>query len=217
MREDQREISREDREECLEALYRLENEGRTASLNDLMAQADLAERPVTDTLMELALDGKITLEDEIVSLTPQGRSAGQRIFERHELAEKLLCSLGLRQASAHAEACRVEHLEDEAAVRAACCRLSRFGAMLDGGAIRLCDAGSGEYRIVLLSAGRFQRRRLEDMGLGPGALVRVERRQHHGPIAVEAHGARLALGRGVAAKILVAPVTPCETHPTPST
>ncbi len=102
-------------------------------------------------------------------------------------------------------------------MKAACCRLIRLGAMLYDGVVRLCDADSGEYRVVLLSTGRFQRRRLEDMGLGQGALVRVQRRQHHGPIAVEAHGARLALGRGVAAKILVAPISPGEARPALST
>ncbi len=216
MRDEQREICREDREECLEALYRMETQGRTASLADLMAEPDLTQRPVADTLTDLALERKIRLENEIVSLTPQGRHTGQRVFERHELAERLLRSLGLREASAHEEACRAEHLEDEGAVRAACCRLGRLGAMLDEGVIRLCNADNGEYRVVLLSAGRFQRRRLEDMGVGPGAVVRVERRHRHGPITVEAHGARLALGRGVAAKILVAPVTQCASHPAPS-
>ena len=216
MQKGDRDICREDREECLEALYRLEREGHTAYLGDLMAQPDLSNRPVADIVMELALEGQVRVDDDVISLTPQGRNVGERIYGRHEFAERLLRSLGLRESSAHEEACRVEHMVDDDAVSAAVQRLDRFETMLDSGVVRLCDAGSGDYRIVFLGTGRFQRRRLEDMGLGQGAVIRVERRQFRGPITVEAHGARLALGRGVAAKILVTPMVPCGSSGPPA-
>ena len=84
-------------------------------------------------------------------------------------------------------------------------RLDRFETMLDNGVLRLADANPGDYQVVFLTTGRTQRRRLEDMGIGQGALLRARRKQPRGPIEVEAHGARLALGRGVASKILVTP------------
>jgi Mn-dependent DtxR family transcriptional regulator len=207
VQQDTSEVCKEDCEECVEALFRLERAERTATLSDLMTQPDLSDRPVADIVMELALNGLAELAGDKVALTAKGRDIGQRIYARHELVEKALRLLGLQESSAHEEACRVEHLLDDAAVAAAARRLDHFEAMLDSGVVRLCDAGPGEYRIVLLSAGQLQRRRLEDMGLLEGAVIRLRRRQPRGPVEVEAHGASLALGHGVAAKILVAPTT----------
>lgn len=213
MQDADHEICREDREECVEALFRLEVQGRKPSLADLVAEPDLSERPVTDIVMELALDDQVKVQNDAVVLTPKGRAIGKRIYERHELAEKLMRSLGLRGASAHEEACRVEHLVDDGAIEAAVRRLDRFEAMLDSGVLRLSDADRGEYRIVFLSTGRFRKRRLEDMGLGQGAVVWIDRRRSRGPVMVEAHGAKLALGRGIATRILVVPVAQCDTGP----
>lgn len=202
-------VSREDCEEVVEALYRLESEGKPAAISNLMHLPDLNGRPVADIVMELALNGQVELSGDTVTLTPRGREAGQRVFTRHRLVEKVLRSLGLRGSSLHEEACRMEHLVDDDAVAEAAKRLDRYGTMLHSGVLRLADATPGEYRVVFLSTGRAQRRRLEDMGIGQGALVRVWRRQPQGPVEIEAHGAHVALGRGVAAKVLVTPNLDC--------
>lgn len=215
MHEDERDVCREDCEEAVEALFRVEREGRTAKLSDLMQAPDLSGRPVADIVMELALSGLVEVSSDKVTLTPQGKEMGQRIYSRHELAEKLLRSLGLRESSAHEEACRVEHMIDDDAVTEAAKRLDRFETMLDSGVLRLADAGPGTYRVVFLATGRAQRRRLEDMGIGQGALLYVRRKQPRGPVEVEAHGAHLALGRGVAAKVLVTPYLQCPPETTP--
>lgn len=206
---DERDICREDREEVLEALYRLERDKETVTIADLMLHPDLRGRPIAEIIMELALAEQVEINGDRVALTPKGREAGQRIYLRHELAERVLKSLGLREPSAHEEACRVEHLIDDQALATAGRQLGRFEALLERGCIRLSDAPVGEYIIVQLTAGRFQRRRLEDMGLGQGSRVRVLRGRHGGPVEVEAHGARLALGRGVASRILVTSVASC--------
>ncbi|NLE75024.1 MAG: hypothetical protein GX604_10425 [Actinobacteria bacterium] len=205
MQDETRDICREDCEEAMEALYRFERDGRTATLSDLMQEPDLDGRPVADIVMELALNGQVELSGDSVSLTPRGRDIGHRIYSRHILAERLLRALGLRESCAHEEACRMEHILDDEAVAEATKRLDRFETMLDSGVQRLADASPGEYHVAFLATGRTQRRRLEDMGIGQGAQLRVWRKQPRGPVEVEAHGARLALGRGVATKILVAP------------
>lgn len=61
-------------------------------------------------------------------------------------------------------------------------------------------------RIVDLFGGRGLARRLMEMGLSPGSEVRVIRNSF-GPMIVEVRGVRLALGRGLASKILVEPLT----------
>jgi ferrous iron transport protein A len=50
-------------------------------------------------------------------------------------------------------------------------------------------------------------KRLIALGLTPGAEVRVLQNWGHCPLIIEAHGARLALGRGQAARVIVEPLT----------
>ena len=57
--------------------------------------------------------------------------------------------------------------------------------------------------VVGVRAGWGLQRRLADMGLTPGVLVRVINSQRPGPMLIDLRGSRVALGRGVAQKILV--------------
>lgn len=58
--------------------------------------------------------------------------------------------------------------------------------------------------IIALGAGWGLQRRLADMGLTPGVKLRVISSGRPGQVVVEVRGSRMALGHGVAAKILVA-------------
>ena len=51
------------------------------------------------------------------------------------------------------------------------------------------------------------------MGLTPGAEVRVLQNRRGGPLIIEVHGVRLALGRMQAARVTVAPVPEAERPP----
>jgi ferrous iron transport protein A len=62
--------------------------------------------------------------------------------------------------------------------------------------------------LVAVTAGRRLEDRLNAMGLALGARCRVALNPGRGPLMVELHGARVALGRGMARKILVQPVVP---------
>jgi hypothetical protein len=48
--------------------------------------------------------------------------------------------------------------------------------------------------------------RLISLGLTPGAELRVLQNRGRGPLIIEVHGARLAMGRGQAARVTVAPM-----------
>lgn len=58
-------------------------------------------------------------------------------------------------------------------------------------------------RLVGVEAGRGLSAHLAAMGLVPGAEVLMVRNEGAGPALVEVKGTRLALGRGMAAKIRV--------------
>jgi len=70
--------------------------------------------------------------------------------------------------------------------------------------IPLAFLGEGEVgRVVEIRAGRGLTRRLIAMGIAPGTKVRVLKSSGPGPILVEVGQTRIALGRGVAMKVLV--------------
>ena len=58
-------------------------------------------------------------------------------------------------------------------------------------------------QVVAVRAGWGLQRRLAEMGLNPGVTVRVLNSQRPGPVVIDVRGSRLALGQGVAHKIMV--------------
>ncbi len=67
----------------------------------------------------------------------------------------------------------------------------------------LSEGSSGV--VVEVRGGRGLVRRLSDMGFTPGAEVFVLKSVSPGPILVGVRGSRIALGRGVAMRVLVNP------------
>ncbi len=60
-----------------------------------------------------------------------------------------------------------------------------------------------KVQVIRIDAGWGLQRRLADMGLTPGLKVRVVGSQRPGAVVLDVRGSRLALGRGIAHKIMV--------------
>ncbi len=60
-----------------------------------------------------------------------------------------------------------------------------------------------EVTVVLINAGRGLQSRLFSIGLVPGVTIKVLSNTHAGPIRISVKDTRLALGWGVAQKIIV--------------
>jgi len=70
--------------------------------------------------------------------------------------------------------------------------------------ISLLDLRRGERGVIVsIQGGRGVIQRLSDMGLTPGTEVSVTNSAFFGPIEISVRGSKLALGRGIAMKILV--------------
>lgn len=70
--------------------------------------------------------------------------------------------------------------------------------------VPLSELGPGDSGVVVdINGGSGLRSRLYSMGLAPGVIIRVLEKYQFGPVVVEAGGTRLAVGKGMAAKILV--------------
>lgn len=75
------------------------------------------------------------------------------------------------------------------------------------GAFPLILASEGErVRVVAVGDGRGMDRKLADLGLSTGCEVTVLRRERGGPMVVARDEMRLALGAGIAHRVLVARV-----------
>ena len=68
--------------------------------------------------------------------------------------------------------------------------------------LSMVSAGE-QVQVVAVRAGWGLQRRLADMGLTPGVQVKVINSQRPGPVVIDIRGARLALGHGIAHKIMV--------------
>jgi len=62
-----------------------------------------------------------------------------------------------------------------------------------------------EVRLVAIHGGQRMRKRLADLGLNVGMTVRVMQHNSHGPLILAVKDSRLAVGCGMAHKILVQP------------
>ena len=68
----------------------------------------------------------------------------------------------------------------------------------------LCSAKPNtEMTIIEISGGYGIRRKLADLGLVPGTKVKVISRNMLGPVILAVRNYRLAIGRGMASKIMV--------------
>ena len=66
----------------------------------------------------------------------------------------------------------------------------------------------GRARVMAVEGGTGLRMRLVAMGLRPGVELRVVRNGGRGPFVLAIDACRIVLGRGMAHKILVAPLRP---------
>ncbi|MBN2153545.1 MAG: ferrous iron transport protein A [Candidatus Lokiarchaeota archaeon] len=75
----------------------------------------------------------------------------------------------------------------------------------DAHPLYLSDAANGKrLRICRVDAGMQAKRRLANLGLVPGVVVRKKQAAPmHGPVVIEVRGSILAIGRGIASKIVV--------------
>ena len=75
---------------------------------------------------------------------------------------------------------------------------------MTGQSMPLAMARPGELVTVIgVRAGWGLQKRLADMGLTPGVQIRVISSGGPGPVLIDLRGARVALGRGVAQKVMV--------------
>jgi len=112
-------------EDYLEAVLGLQCEGGAARVRDIAGRLDVSMSAVTAAMRTLADRGLVHYDPyRQVTLTEPGRRAAEEITDRHQVLRRFLTKvLGLSPAVAEANACRMEHVVDNAVLD----RLAAFG------------------------------------------------------------------------------------------
>ena len=100
----------ESAEDYLEAILMLYQEKGYSRSVDIASRLGVTKPSVSFAMKRLRENGYITMDEEsLITLTEKGEEIARRILERHRLLTAFFCSLGVDQATAREDACRVEH------------------------------------------------------------------------------------------------------------
>ena len=101
-------------EDYLEAILILENRYRVARVRDIAAHLDVQMPSVTGAVKNLRERGMVNYEkNSFISLTPEGKSAAEEIFNKHSvMVDFLETVLLLPREKAVEQACSIEHVID---------------------------------------------------------------------------------------------------------
>lgn len=105
----------ESAEDYLEAILILRERQGTVRSIDIARQLALTKPSVSVAMKRFRENGYIEMDaDGFITLLPPGEEIAQRIYNRHKLLTRFLMALGVSEASAAADACKIEHdLSDE--------------------------------------------------------------------------------------------------------
>ena len=97
-------------EDYLEMILRLiETKGYVRSVD--IATAMGVSKPSVSVAMKQLREGEYIVMDDsnFISLTEKGMEIAQHIYERHKILTRVLTLIGVDEATAEADACKVEH------------------------------------------------------------------------------------------------------------
>ena len=100
----------ESAEDYLETILKLSLRQPTVRSIDIVNEMNFSKPSVSVAMKHLREQGKVRMDENgFITLTDIGREVAERIYERHLLLTKLLMQLGVEEAEAAEEACRIEH------------------------------------------------------------------------------------------------------------
>ncbi len=207
------------REELLEEIWTMQEEGKTSS-------AELEKRANVESfrgeLEEMCKLGLVKTDGESILLTDDGKTKAEEIIRRHRLAEVLLSAvLDVPEEDMESHACEFEHILSPSVTESVCAFLGHpslcpHGKIIPSG--RCChiiktelkplvkplnDLRLGEVAKIVFIAPRHHGRlnRLSTLGIVPGSSIRM--RQKKPSLVFEIGETTIALDREVASMIFV--------------
>lgn len=109
----------ESAEDYLEAILMLQEQKGYARSVDVAGLLGVTKPSVSFAMKKLRENGYITMdEDNLLALTASGEAIARRILDRHNTLSSFLVSLGVDEAIAREDACKMEHDLSEASYEA---------------------------------------------------------------------------------------------------
>ena len=101
----------ESAEMYLETIYLLTQRSRSVRSIDVAERMGYSKPSVSRAVGLLKRDGYVVTDrDGFLTLTVLGRETAERVFERHTVLTRLLTTIGVEEAVAAEDACRIEHV-----------------------------------------------------------------------------------------------------------
>lgn len=101
----------ESAEMYLETIYLLTQRSRSVRSIDVAERMGYSKPSVSRAVGLLKRDGYVVTDrDGFLTLTELGRETAERVFERHTVLTRLLTTIGVEEAVAAEDACRIEHV-----------------------------------------------------------------------------------------------------------
>ena len=204
-------------EQYLKVIFKLTEEGGSAKTTDIASAMEIAPASVTEMLHKLSAQGFVNhTAYKGAVLTSKGRRIARKIARKHRLLERFLSDIvGVRGASGHEQACKMEHALSDEAEKNLCKILNHPEECPHGKKIPKCDRPiscekcteshvslddikEGDSAVVshVTCEDKDELCEMLAMGFVPGSQITVEKRvPMGGPIIVSLKGTKVAIAR----------------------
>ena len=120
---------RESGEMYLETIYVLSQKSTSVRSIDVGAQMGFSKPSVSRAIGILKKDGLVATDGQgFLKLTEEGEKRAKIIYERHMLLSQLLMNIGVDEATATEDACRIEHYISEKTFEALKKHMRQYGS-----------------------------------------------------------------------------------------
>ena len=118
----------ESAEMYLETMYTLSMTGTNVRSIDVAEALNYSRPSVSRAVGLLKQDGYLEVDaDGFLRLTQLGRDTAEKIYDRHTILTAVLKALGVDEASAAEDACRIEHVISDKSLAAIKAHMSKYG------------------------------------------------------------------------------------------
>ncbi len=109
----------ESAEDYLETILRIKQRKGTVRSMDIVNDMNYSKPSISVAMKRLRESGHVTMDEQgYIELTDAGRAVAERIYDRHVTIARLLMRLGVHEAQAYEDACKIEHdISDESFAR----------------------------------------------------------------------------------------------------
>ncbi len=106
-------IENQSGEDYLEAILRLSAVKKDVHSVEVARELGVSKPAVTKAMRVLGQKGYVSVVDNHIHLTQEGKAYAESVYERHRTLTAFLVGLGVDADTAEADACRIEHVLSE--------------------------------------------------------------------------------------------------------